>query len=111
MSLAPPGGFSWLSLTRSASAGGQLEHPSDVNNSTTTGVCAQAPKAETRRSGTNKRQDIFILHNETRAPDESFRLGGGMFAPELRQMTGCQWAVDSRYQWRQDTSSAAVVAW
>src|SRR5271166_3137107 len=96
MSLAPPGGFSWLSLTRSASAGGQLEHPSDVNNSTTTGVCAQAPETLLTRSATNankRTENFFIMHDETHRRSISFRMRGEPLAagrPLLRFVVNSQ---------------------
>src|SRR5581483_12055352 len=45
-----------------ASAGGQLEHPSEVNNSTTTGVCAKANEDNaTAPKNTSRRTSFFIV--------------------------------------------------
>src|SRR5271166_2908986 len=76
MSFAGPGGFSWLSLTNSASAGGQLEQPSEVKSSTTTKAWADASETMPTRSAANARntRDFFILDDRTRNWAISFTL-------------------------------------
>src|SRR5271165_3072483 len=80
MSCTPLGGLLWLRSTKRASAGGQLEHPSEVNNSMTTGVSAQELETwPTTRAmiANSRRTDFFMLHHRTREPAGSCKRTGG----------------------------------
>src|SRR5271157_4965160 len=104
MSFVPLGELVRLRATKSASAGGQLEHPSEVNSSTITGVSAQAPQTRPTTNATiarNRNRNVFILPDRTRELGGKFQTTIGILAPNhvniqnLMEFTG---AIESYEQ-------------